>query len=80
MSDSPQEKARDALYAEIERQAADDELTDEQTQRLANAYSQITHGPQGGDYTRSDTDTMDYHYTQHQGEERPRPTGFGADR
>ncbi len=47
---------------------------------LANAAAALKYGPQGYagsvDYRyRQDTD---YHYTTHDGDARPRPTGFGA--
>jgi hypothetical protein len=73
-------KAADALYARIADQASD--ANPEELGKLAEAYSKITFGPQGGEMSNSTaynyTSKTDQHETKHDGEERDRPAGFAV--
>lgn len=81
---SAQEKARDAIYESIARLAADREP--DALVKLADAYSKVAFGPQGGAYERHAADhnsmdyrySADYHNTDHPSDEPRRKPGFGA--
>lgn len=74
-STSAMEDVRDALASQIARLAKD--ASPSETKTLAEAYSLIAHGPQGGSYQSDQRGTTDYHQTHHQGEARP-SVGFAV--
>lgn len=92
------EEAEDALYGAIisNAKAAQEEpgaVATDALKTLAQAFSSVAHGPQGGEklsienyrgstdyrYRSENHQRTDYHETRHQGQERDRPpTGFEA--
>lgn len=77
MAETPQSKARDALFEAITAKVGDSIGALEDVTTLADAYSKVAYGPQGAntDYRYA----SDAHNTEHGGEPRTRPTGFGDD-
>jgi hypothetical protein len=76
--ETPLQAAESAVSESIRRiaeRSGSEQLGADDLKKLADGVAAMKHGPQGGDYRYRHE--ADYHYTQHQGENRDRPpTGF----
>lgn len=70
------EEARDAVCERIKDEAPNADADD--LVKLAQAFSHVTYGPQGGDMDYSYGYDGTYHYHTHHHDER-RPAGFGRE-
>lgn len=76
MDETPQSKARDALFEAITARVGDSVGAIDDVATLADAYAKVAYGLQGAntDYRYS----ADYHHTEHGGQPRTPPAGFGS--